>query len=80
VVEYAKSCAAQAGGVHNAGVDELIQDDEVVLAEQGADGADGRRVAGGEAEGRFGALERRERLIQFVVGRGGRIRRRPAAP
>ncbi len=69
MVEHAQGRAAEAGRVHDAGVDELIQDDDVVFAEQGADGAEGRGVAGGEAERGFGAFEGGQRFVQFLVGR-----------
>ena len=67
--EDAELGAGEAGGIHDAGMDQLVQDDDVVLAQQGADGAEGSGVAGGEAEGGLGALEGGERFVQFVMGR-----------
>ncbi len=59
MVKHAQFRAAETGGVHDAGVDQFVQDDEVVLAKQGADGAEGRGVASGETERGFGAFESR---------------------
>ena len=69
VVEHAELCAGEAGGIHDAGMDQLIEDDDVVRADQRADGAESCGVAGGEAERGGGAFERGERFFEFVVGR-----------
>jgi hypothetical protein len=42
-------------GVHDAGMNEFVENDDVVLAEQRANGADRRRVTGGKSQRGFGA-------------------------
>jgi len=69
VGEDAQFGATQAGGVHDAGVNQLINDDRVILAKQGADGADGGRVAAGKAQRRLSSLEGGKNLLQIMVRR-----------
>ena len=66
--EDPKFRAAKPGGIHDAGMDQLIQDDDIVRAEQRADGAGGSRVAGGEAERGGGPFEAGDGFVEFVVG------------
>ena len=61
--------AGQLRGVHNAGVNQLINDDDVILAEQRGDGAERRGVAGGKSQRGFGRFESGERFLQFVKRR-----------
>ncbi len=61
--------AGKAGGIHDAGVDEFVEDDDVVLAGERADGADGGGVAGGKGERGLGLLEGGEGGFQFVMRR-----------
>ena len=72
----AQLCAAQARGVHDAGVNELVEDDDVIFAQQGADGSDGGGIAGGETQRGFGAFEIGEGFFKFVV-RGERTANQP---
>ena len=67
VGEDADFCAAEPGGVHDAGVNEFVQNNHVILAEQRADGSDGGGIAGGETQRGFGAFEICERFFQFVM-------------
>ena len=46
VSEDAEFRATKAGGIDDTGVDEFVGDDDVILAEQRADGPDGGGVAG----------------------------------
>ena len=69
VGEHAEFRAAEPRGVHDAGVDQFVEHDDVILAEQRADGADGRGVAGGETQRGFGVFEGGERFLQFVKRR-----------
>ena len=59
--------AGEAGGIHDAGVDEFIHDDNIVFSNQGADGANGGGVAGGEGQRGFGAFEGGEGFVQLVM-------------
>jgi hypothetical protein len=59
--------AAELRAVDQRGVGELVENDDVVLAEQRAERADRRRVAGGKAQRRFRALELREFLLELDV-------------
>ena len=56
-------------GVHDAGVNQFVNDDDVVLADQGANGAEGGGVAGGKGQRGFGAFEAGERFLQFMKRR-----------
>ena len=81
VAEDAQLGAAEPGGIHDAGMHQFIQDDDVILVQQCADRADGRGVAGGKAERGLGAFEGGERFFQFAGGapanrRSGARRRR----
>ena len=67
--ENAEFRSTEAGGVDNTGVGEFVQDQDVVLAGEGANGAQGGSVAGGEGERGGSALEGGEKLLEFVVGR-----------
>ena len=71
VFEDADRGAAQAGGVHEAGMHEFVEHDGVVLAEQRADGAERGGVARGKGQGGFGAFEGGEGGFEFVVGAQG---------
>ncbi len=62
-------CPGQLRGIHDAGVNKLVKDDDVVLAEQRANGSDGGRVAGGKGQRGFGAFEIGQRFLQFMKGR-----------
>ena len=62
-------CAAEPGGVHDAGVNQFIENDDVILAEQRADGSDGCGIAGRKTQRGFGAFEAGERFLQFVMRR-----------
>jgi len=81
---WAKTRSLRAGqlrGVHNAGVNQLINDDDVILAEQRGDGAQRRGVAGGKSQRGFGRFESGERFLQFVKRRQrAAIRRDAPAP
>ncbi len=67
VGEDTNFCAAEPGGVHNAGVNKLVEDDDVIFAQQGADGSGGGGIAGGETQRGFGAFEIGEGFFKFVV-------------
>ncbi len=69
VAKHAELRAAEPRGVHDASMHQLIEDDEVLFAQESANGADGGRVAGGEAQGGLHALEGRQRFVQRAVGR-----------
>ena len=69
VGEDAEFRAGKSGGVHDAGVNQLVEDDDVVLAEQRGDGAEGGGVAGGKSQRGFGVLEGGECFFQFVKRR-----------
>ena len=69
MVEDAEFRPGETSGIDDAGMDELIQDDNVAFARKGADGSQGGGVTGGEAQRGLGAFEGRQRLLQLVVGR-----------
>jgi hypothetical protein len=69
VVEDTQRRTAQAGGVHDGGVNEFVQNDNVVPGEQGAQGSGGGGIAGGEGEGGFGLLKFREGSLQLMKRR-----------
>ena len=69
VGEDAQFGAGKPRGIHDAGVNQFINDDDVILAEQGADGADGRGIAGGKYQRGFGAFECGQRFFQFMKRR-----------
>ena len=50
VVKDAEFRAAQTRGIHDAGVNQFINNDDVVLAEQRGDGAERGGVAGGKCQ------------------------------
>ena len=50
------------------GVDELVDDDDVVLLQQRADRPDGRGVSGRKRQRRLGTLERGDGFLKFVMG------------
>ena len=60
--------AAEFCGIHDAGVNEFIQNDDVRLTQQGADRALGRGIAAGEDQSGLGFLELGECGFQFVEG------------
>ncbi len=61
--------AGQLRGVHDAGVDKLVEDDDIAFAQQRANGSEGGRVAGGKSQCGFGALEIGQRFLQFMKWR-----------
>ena len=67
--EDAELRAAETSAIDDAGVDELIDDDDVVLVEQGRDGAEGGGVAAGETQRSFGGFECGERFFEFAMRR-----------
>ena len=50
-------------------MNEFVENDDVVFAEQRGDGADGGGVAGGKSQRGFRLLEGGERFLQFVQRR-----------
>ena len=66
MIEDAKFCAREFGGVHDAGMNEFIEDEDVVLAHQRGNGAERRGVTGRKGQRGFGAFEGGERFLQFV--------------
>ncbi len=58
--------ARQPGGVHDAGMDQFVEDEDVVLAGQRGNGAQRGGVARGERQRGFGRLERSERRLQLM--------------
>ncbi len=68
VSEDTEFCAAQPGSIHNGGVDQFINDDDVILAHERADGPDGGGVTGRVRQGGLRAFEVGQRFIQFVIG------------
>ena len=67
VREDAEFGTGQAGAVHERSVDQFVQDDNVVFAEEGADGAQGGGVTGGKTDGSLRAFEAGNGLLQFLV-------------
>lgn len=61
--------AGQPRGVHDAGVNELVENENVALADQRGDGAQRGGIARGESQRGFRALERGQRLLQLVKRR-----------
>ena len=61
--------AGKPRGVNDRGVDELVKDDDVVLADERGDGAEGGGIAGGKGEGGFSGLELGEGRLQLVMWR-----------
>ena len=59
--------AAEMGGIDDTGVDELVHDNDVVLVEQRADGAECGGVAGRKSERGLCAFEVGESFIEIVV-------------
>ena len=69
VGENPESRAGQSGGVDEAGVRELVEDDEIRLADDGGDHAERGGEAGGEGERRFRLLGCGKRVFQQLVRR-----------
>ena len=69
VFEDAEFCAGKAGGVHDAGVNQLVENDDVVLANERGDGAERGGVAGGECERSLCSFEVGERFFKFMKRR-----------
>src|ERR1051326_7827783 len=69
VLEDAEFRATKTRGIDDAGVDEFVSNDDVLLVEQGANGAEGSGVAGGKTERGFDALEGGQGFLQFVMRR-----------
>ena len=69
VGKHAQFRAAQFCGVHDAGMNELVENDDVVFAEQRANRADGGGIAGGKRERGFGFFEVGERFFKFMKRR-----------
>ena len=67
VGEDAKGGAGEPGGIDQAGMGELIDDDGVALADNGRDGAHGGGVAVGESEGGFGFLSVGDFFFESMV-------------
>lgn len=67
MAEHAEACAAEAGGIDEAGMGEAVEDDHIVGAEEGGEGSEGGGVAGGEGEGGGGLFEVGEGGFQMVV-------------
>src|SRR5437764_2065085 len=59
--------AAQSRSVYDAGMNQPIEDDDIVLADQRADRSDGGSVTAREHQRRLGFFESRERFLQFMV-------------
>src|ERR1035437_3731310 len=68
VVKDAQFCAGKFGGVHDAGMNQFINDDNVVLADERSDGAERGGVAGGKSQCGLGFFEGSEDFFQFVKG------------
>src|SRR5712691_11666315 len=60
-------CAAKTRAIHQAGVNQLVENDDVLFAEQCADRANRRGVAGGKTNRSFGAFEGGKELFKLVV-------------
>ena len=67
--EDAHFCAAKPRSIHNAGVNEFVENNDVVFAEQCADGSKRRGIAGRESERGFGVFEGGKRFLKFVMRR-----------
>ncbi len=67
--EDAKFCAAQTRGVHDAGMNEFINDDDVVFAEQRANCSDGSSVTRRKCQRRCRAFKCGERFLKFMMWR-----------
>src|SRR5262245_51063590 len=50
-------------------MDELVEDDDVALADKGGDRAESSGITGGKGEGGFSGFEFSEGRLQFVMGR-----------
>ena len=57
--KHAKLSAGEASPVDDAGMDKFVDDDDVIRADEGRDGAQGGGIARGEAEGGGSALKGR---------------------
>ena len=69
MVEDAQFRARKPGGIHDTGVNELVEDDDVIFAGECCDSSDGSGVAGGKNQCCLGFLEGGERFFQFVKWR-----------
>src|SRR5213593_109659 len=61
--------AGKPRSVDDRGMDELVQNEDVVLADERGDRAEGRGIAGRKSERGFGGLEFSEGRLQFMMGR-----------
>ena len=66
VIKDTKFRAGKFGGVHNASVNQLVENDDVTLADQCGDGAERCGIAGGKSQRGFRFFEGSERFFQFV--------------
>src|SRR5258708_4489629 len=69
MVEDAELGAGQSGAVHDAGMHQLVENQDVVFAEQGGEGANGGGVTGGEGQRGSGAFESGECFLEFMKRR-----------
>jgi hypothetical protein len=69
VTEHAHLRARKPRGINDAGVDQLVHDDDIVAVKQSADDAGGGGVAGGKGERGRSAFERGQRFLQNVMRR-----------
>ena len=79
VIENAEFSPGKSGRIHDAGVDKLVEDDDVILVEQRGNGAHCGGVAGGKGQRCSGFLEVGEGFLQFVKG-GERAADQPRGP
>ena len=67
MAEGAKPCASEPRGIDDAGVNELVHDEDVVLAQQRGNGPQRRGVPGRKRQRRLGAFECGKGCFEFVV-------------
>ena len=67
--ENAEFCAAQFCGIDNRGVNQFVDDDDVVFVGERANRSERGGVTGGKNQRGFGLFELSERLLEFVVRR-----------
>ena len=67
--EHTEFRAGMAGSIHDGGVDEFIENDDIVIARHGANRAEGGGIASGEGQRGFSAFECCEGLIKLMINR-----------
>ena len=67
--EDAQFCAAKPRRIHDRGVNKFVENNDVVFAEQRANGSNGCGIAGRESERSPGFFEGGKRLLKLVMRR-----------